>query len=264
MPKNALYLLIFLVFCMGSCVPIKRLTYLQENEAQKSEDLVALTPSIPPYRLQVNDLLSIRIKALDQEQIGFFNPTSNEVLNATEEGDLYFNGFVVDIHGNIRIPVIGELAVLGKTLEEVREDLEQRLLQDLFKEESNLFVTVKMPGIRYIITGEVGSPGSQIIYRDQVTLIEAIAASGDIPVTGDRTDIRIIRQYPLGQKIHRVDLTQLDAMNSPYYYIQPNDLIIVNPLPQKAWGFGTTAIQTFTTILTVLTTIGTATLLLTR
>ena len=104
----------------------KRLTYLQENEAQKSEDLVALTPSIPPYRLQVNDLLSIRIKALDQEQIGFFNPTSNEVLNATEEGDLYFNGFVVDIHGNIRIPVIGELPVLGKTLEEVREDLEQR------------------------------------------------------------------------------------------------------------------------------------------
>ena len=263
MKAPQIFLIIFLL-SLGSCVPIKRLTYLQEQGTTSDQDLIALQPSIPPYRLQVNDLLSIRIKALDQESIGFFNPTSNEILNATEEGDLYFNGFVVDAHGNIRIPIIGELPVLGKTLEEVREDLEVRLLKDLFKEESNLFITVKMPGIRFVITGEVGSPGSQIIYRDQVSLIEAIAASGDIPVTGDRTDVRIIRQYPLGQKIHHVDLTQLDAMNSPYYYIQPNDLIIVNPLPQKSWGFGTTAIQTFTTILTVLTAIGTATLLLTR
>ena len=136
---------------LGSCVPIKRLTYLQEQETTSDQDLIALQPSIPPYRLQVNDLLSIRIKALDQEQIGFFNPTSNEILNATEEGDLYFKGFVVDVHGNIRIPVIGELPVLGKTLEELREDLQERLLQDLFKEESNLFITVKMPGIRFVI-----------------------------------------------------------------------------------------------------------------
>ena len=264
MMKAPQIFLLIVLLSLGSCVPIKRLTYLQEQETSSDQDLIALQASIPPYRLQVNDLLSIRIKALDQESIGFFNPTSNEILNATEEGDLYFNGFVVDAHGNIRIPIIGELPVLGKTLEEVREDLEARLLQDLFKEESNLFITVKMPGIRFVITGEVGSPGSQIIYRDQVSLIEAIAASGDIPVTGDRTDVRIIRQYPLGQKIHHVDLTQLDAMNSPYYYVQPNDLIIVNPLPQKAWGLGTTAVQTFTTILTVLTTIGTATLLLTR
>ena len=200
MMKAPQIFLLIVLLSLGSCVPIKRLTYLQEQETSSDQDLIALQASIPPYRLQVNDLLSIRIKALDQESIGFFNPTSNEILNATEEGDLYFNGFVVDAHGNIRIPIIGELPVLGKTLEEVREDLEARLLQDLFKEESNLFITVKMPGIRFVITGEVGSPGSQIIYRDQVSLIEAIAASGDIPVTGDRTDVRIIRQYPLGQK----------------------------------------------------------------
>jgi len=100
MSWNKGVLLAIIVLILGSCVPIKRLTYLQENEQQKTEGLVALQPSIPPYRLQVNDLLSIRIKALDQEQIGFFNPTSNEVLNAIEEGDLYFNGFVVDVHGN--------------------------------------------------------------------------------------------------------------------------------------------------------------------
>lgn len=64
MPKNASFLLVIIVLVLGSCVPIKRLTYLQENQDQSIEDLVALQPSIPPYRLQVNDLLSIYIKTL--------------------------------------------------------------------------------------------------------------------------------------------------------------------------------------------------------
>ena len=112
MMKAPQIFLLIVLLSLGSCVPIKRLTYLQEQETSSDQDLIALQASTPPYRLQVNDLLSIRIKALDQESIGFFNPTSNEILNATEEGDLYFNGFVVDAHGNIRIPIIGELPVL--------------------------------------------------------------------------------------------------------------------------------------------------------
>ena len=101
---------------MSSCISTKRLAYLQESKAINQDTLVELRPTLPAYRLQVNDLLSIRVKALDQETIGFFNPTSNEVLNATEEGDLYFNGFVVQPNGAIRVPILGEILVLGKTL----------------------------------------------------------------------------------------------------------------------------------------------------
>jgi polysaccharide biosynthesis/export protein len=91
--------------------------------------------------------------------------------------------------------------------------------------------------------------------------MEAIGNSGDIPVTGDKTNVIIIRQYPLGQKVHHIDLTSIDAMTSPYYFIQPNDLIIINPLPQKTYGFGTTGLQSFTVILSVITALTTTILL---
>ena len=138
------------------------------------------------------------------------------------------------------------------------------LLESTFKAESELFITVKLAGIRYTITGEIGGPGSNIIYRDAVTIMEAIANSGDIEVTGDRTDVIIIRQLPAGQKVGHIDLTSIDAMNSPYYWVQPNDLILINPLPQKSLGTGTTGLQSFTTILSIFTALATTILLFTR
>lgn len=262
--KSALQVLfLFFAICFSSCISTKQLTYLQEDTT-KVDSLIPIQKKQDPYRLQVNDLLSIRVKALDQETVGIFNPVSDANLNATGEEKLYNDGFVVDPHGNIRIPSLGEIAVLGLTVEEVREHIEKKLLQDYFKAEANIFVTVKLAGIRYTINGEISSPGSNIIYRDQISIMEAIANSGDITITGDRENVVIIRQYPLGQKVHHIDLTTIDAMNSPYYYIQPNDLILINPLPQKSIGVGTTGLQSFTTILTVITALTTAILLFIR
>lgn len=250
---------------LASCVSQKRLTYLQEDHSQMTDSLIPIKRSMEPYRLQVNDLLSIRVKALDQETVGIFNPISDASnVNANNEERLYFDGFVVDVHGNIRIPSLGEIPVLGYTVEEVRKDLEARLLKDYFKEEANVFVTVKLAGIRYTINGEIGTAGSKIIYRDQATIMEAIGNSGEIPLTGDKTDVIVIRQYPLGQKVHHIDLTSIDAMNSPYYYLKPNDLIIINPLPQKSLGTGTTGLQTFTTLMSIIAALATTFLLFNR
>lgn len=243
--------LLLVMVSFSSCISKKQLTYLQESEETKDSLLPAIQKMQEPYRLQINDLLSIRVKALDQETVGFFNPINDSNLNATGEERLYYDGFVVDLHGNIRIPSLGEVQVLGYTVDEVREEIERRLLKDYFKEEANIFVTVKLSGIRYTINGEINSPGSKIIYRDQITLMEAIANSGDITITGDRKNVVIIRQYPLGQKVHHIDLTSIDAMQSPYYNVKPNDLILINPLPQKSIGAGTTGLQSFTTILSV-------------
>jgi len=206
----------------------------------------------------------VRIKVLDQETVGIFNPVSDANPNATGEERLYYDGFVVNDHGNIRIPILGEVNVLGYTVDEIREKLEKQLLQDYFKEEANLFVTVKLAGIRYTINGEISSPGSKIIYRDQVSIMEAIANSGDITLTGDRSEVIIIRQYPAGQKVHRIDLTKIEAMDSPYYFVKPNDLILINPLPQKSFGTGTTGLESIRTIASILSIIGTTVLLMKR
>ncbi len=76
---------------------------------------------------------------------------------------LYFTGYSVDDHGNIRIPVLGEMNVLGYTIEEVRKKIEERLLAEHFKKEAQLFVNVKLAGFRYTINGEIGSPGYKSI-----------------------------------------------------------------------------------------------------
>ena len=260
MKSTYLLVILVVVICFSSCISTKQLTYLQESE-DAVDSIIPMRKMQEPYRLQINDLLSIRVKALDQETVGIFNPIGDSNLNATGEEKLYNDGFVVDPHGNIRIPSLGEIQVLGYTVEEVRQELEKRLLADYFKEEANIFVTVKIAGIRYTINGEIGGPGSNIIYRDQVSIMEAIANSGDITLVGDRKNVVIIRQYPLGQKVHHIDLTQIDAMNSPYYYIQPNDLILINPLPQKSLGFGTTGLSSFTTILAIFSALTTTVLL---
>lgn len=256
-------LFLFVLLSATSCINTKQLTYLQEDDSGM-DTLALLKKRQEPYRLQINDLLSIRVKALDQETVGIFNPISDSNPNATGEERLYYDGFVVDDHGNVRIPSLGEVNVLGYTVDEVREMLEARLLKDYFKEEANVFVTVKLAGIRYTINGEINNPGSNIIYRDQVSIMEAIANSGDIAITGDRSDVVIIRQYPAGQKVHHIDLTKLEAMNSPYYYVKPNDLILVNPLPQKSLGTGTTGLESITTIASIITAFGTLLLLFNR
>lgn len=256
------FLLCSVLLMLSSCVSTKRITYLQDSQAE-IDSLIQVERIQKPYRIQINDLLSIRVKAMDQELVGMFNPIGEGELSATGEERLYYDGFLVDRHGNIRVPTLGELNVLGYTVEEVREMIEKTLIENYFKEEANIFVTVKLAGIRYTTIGEIGV-GSQVIYKEQVTIMEAIANAGDITEYGDRTNVVILRQYPSGQKKHHIDLTSIDAVKSPYYYIQPNDLIIVNPLPQKALGLGTTGLATLQTATMLLTLITSTIFLITR
>ncbi|MEH6408748.1 MAG: polysaccharide biosynthesis/export family protein [Leeuwenhoekiella sp.] len=257
--------LVFLILCVcfTSCIPTKDLTYLQESGTSR-DSLISVNLQQQPYRVQINDVLSIRVKALDQQLVELFNPSSSaETTNNLDEG-YYYDGFAVDRHGKIRVPTLGEISVLGYTVEEIREMIEKMLLKDYFTEEANIFVTVKLAGIKYTIAGEINAPGTKVELTEQLSLMQAIANSGDILLTGDRKDVVIIRQYPGGQRVHHIDLTSIEAMKSPYYYIQPNDLILVNPIPQKSLGSGTTGLQSFTTILSIVTALTTAILLFIR
>jgi polysaccharide export outer membrane protein len=136
-------------------------------------------------------------------------------------------------------------------------------LEEQFKAAANIFITVKLSGLRFTAMGEVGSPGSRVLFQERVNIYEAIANVGEIPVTGDRKDVLIIRQYPQGQQIHHLDLTDVSVMSSPYYYIQPNDMIYVKPVKQKTWGTGTTGRDTLTAVVGVISLISTL-LVLTR
>jgi polysaccharide export outer membrane protein len=231
-------------------VPTKDLIYLQ-NKSNGSNVSIA-SSNIKPYRLQTNDVLTITIKAIDPKLVEIFSNSNTLNPNSFTDQSSYFLGYTVDDHGNIRMPILGEINVLGFTIEEVRQKIEQKLNEQYFKTEAGIFVTVKLSGFRYTINGEVGVTGTKVLYQEKVNMMEAIANAGDISVTGDRKDVKVIRRYPEGNETFSIDLTDANAVNSPCYYLQPNDYIYVKPLKQKTWGTGKTGIESMTTIITAL------------
>ncbi len=262
MNKTVLILWVLAGLFLTSCVPTKDLVYLQKKS--QNDTIGTVNPVVAkPYRIQPNDILSITIKANDLKLVEIFKPSNVDERGRTEAG-LYFDGFSVDDHGNIRMPVLGEVSVIGYTLDEVRQRVEKKLLDEYFNKEANIFVTVKLSGLTYTINGEVNSPGSKILYKDKVTIMEAVANAGDITTVGDRHTVMIIRQFPHGTEMHEIDLTDVKALQSPYFYIQSNDYIYVKPLKQKAWGTGVTGIQSLTTLISVLTLITTTLVLLSK
>lgn len=251
-------------FTLTSCISTQELIYLKQEEKNSNSSPVNQLP-MKIYRLQISDILMISIKTSDSKIDELFKAnTSGNANQAVSEQNLYFNGYSVDDHGNIRIPIVGEMNVLGFTLEEVRIRLEHLLLEEYLKKDSNLFVNIKLAGTRFTVNGEIGSPGSKTLYQDRVNILEAIASAGDITITGDRKNVTVMRQYPHGIELHDIDLTTINALNSPYFYLQPNDYIYIKPLKQKSWGTGKTGIESLSTIITLLSLATTTYLLLNR
>jgi len=260
MSKPVLYLL-FVSVLFTSCIPTQDLIYLQNKNNSDAANSISAVES-KPYRLQTNDIISINIKAIDPKLVAMFSPNNEGTMSDKSDSGLYFDGFTVDDHGAIRIPILGELNVIGYTVEEIRVRIEKQLLAEYFNKEANIFVTVKLGGLRFTINGEIGSPGTKTLFQEQVTIMEAIANAGDITITGDRKAITVMRKTPTGVVMEDIDLTDINAMKSPFYYLQPNDYIYIKPLKQKTWGTGKTGIESLGTIITLLSLATTTFLLL--
>ena len=234
-----------------SCVPVKKMIYLQSEEDitdkifeyQKEE-----------YKLQINDILDVQIRSMNEEANNLFSIQGGQGQQAMQAGvqgggDLYYiTGFTINANGAIELPYIGEVIIIGKTLEEAKAIIDEQVAR-FFK---TYYLQVKLGGIRFASLGEFNSRGKQVILQNQATIYEAIAASGDLSPLARRDEIRLIRQYPEGTKIHTINLLDQSIIGSPYYFIQPNDVLYAEPLPQKAYGFGVTGAQTITTLVSAL------------
>ncbi|TMM31042.1 sugar transporter [Polaribacter aestuariivivens] len=262
------YLVLILLICfLASCVSNKELTYLQGKPSNNKE--IKRINNIP-YKIQIDDILNITIssnnpKIVDDFQKGNQNSNirSNGGGNGQSNNQGYFSDYSVNNYGNIRIPTLGEINVLGYTELEVRKKIENKIKEEYVNNDQSLFVSVKLSGIRYTIIGEINQPGTNIIYQNRVSIIDAIASSGDITDVGNRKEIEIIRKTTKGTEVFKIDVTNINIVDTEMFYIKPNDIINIKPLPEKSWGTGTTGLQSLSTIISIFTLI-TSTIILAR
>ncbi|WP_088322914.1 polysaccharide biosynthesis/export family protein [Polaribacter tangerinus] len=261
MIKKYLYI-IAAIFCLTSCISNKDLTYFQGKS--KASTIVKRVDNTP-YRLQVGDMLNIRINSNNEKAVDAFqkNGNSGNLAGGQLNNQPYFLDYSIDSYGNIRIPTLGEINVLGYTTSDVRKKIENKLRKDFLKNDESLFVDVKLSGIRYTIIGEINSPGTRIILQNRLSIVDVIAESGGITDLGNRKAVEIYRKTPNGVEKFSLDLTDIDVLTSSNFFIKSNDIININPLKQKSWGTGTTALQSLSSAVSVLTLI-TTTLILAR
>ena len=142
--------------------------------------------------------------------------------------------YLVDNDGYINFPVVGRLKVSGLTKSEC-ESLLLDKIRPYMAETENPVVTVRMSSYSVSVLGEVARPGSFQVGREKITILEALAQAGDLTIYGVRNKVKLIREDATGKKeIHTLDLTDANIVNSPYYYLQQNDIVYVEPNKVKA------------------------------
>ncbi|AGA79213.1 polysaccharide biosynthesis/export family protein [Echinicola vietnamensis] len=254
------------IFCLigllsFSCISNKKLIYLQEQDADK---MVATSGDLKvhkyeDYKLQLNDVLDVNIRTTSPELNLLFNDSdassnSNAMRGGLADGgDVYFmTGYTIDDEGFIELPVIGNLKVVGLTVEEAKTLVEEEVIQYV-NSASDYFVRVRLGGMRYSALGEFNNPGKYTILQNRVTILEAIANAGEMTTVANRHEVTLIRQYPEGSKVYKINLLDERIMESDLYFLRPNDLIYAEPMKVRELGTGATFVQTFQLLVTTLT-----------
>ncbi len=243
--RNILISAFALLIMLSSCVSNKRFVLLQSKNNGTVDSTAIIPLNRTDYRLQINDILYISIVCDDEKITKAFssNQAGGNLMQNTAGGGLgtqfYLTGYSVNDAGEMLLPILGKIPTAGKTINELRESVKLEL--DKYLKVYHLFV--QLADFKFSIMGAVGRPGNVSIMRNQVTIIEAIANAGDFLPTAQRKKVNIIRQYPDGVKIHQVDMTSINIVKSPFYFIKPNDVIYVEPLKMREFG-DLTSVQT--------------------
>lgn len=223
-----LIVLITVVVLLDSCSSAKRVAYFQNID---SVDLSA-SQGLYDAKIMPKDMLTIIVNTTNPDAARPFNLYSATV--SVQSGNNNMQGYLVDNSGNINFPVIGKVHVSGLTKGQC-EDLIREKIMPYMSGTENPVVTVRMSSFRVTVSGEVNSPGVVPVNSEKMSVIEALAQAGDLTIYGRRDNVLLIRENELGQKSQvRINLNDANFINSPYYYVQQNDIIYVQPNKVKA------------------------------
>ncbi|WP_376889391.1 polysaccharide biosynthesis/export family protein [Belliella marina] len=242
----------------SSCISNKRITYLQnlpENEAIDLDEFIPYAEVDYRYILQPFDIVDIDFASSDPELTEAFSfqgarNMRGGMMGAGAGGDLfYFTGYSIDERGLIELPKLGKVHIAGLTEEQAKGKVQQAI-NAYFKDD--VFVKLRTAGIRFTTIGEFGRSGTQVILRNRATIFDALAAAGESNILAKRNKLFIIRQYDGGTKIHQINLHDRALLASPFYFIQPNDILYLEPMRIRQLGNAdnlSSSLQLFATLL---------------
>jgi len=198
----------------------KKIVYLQGNQ-NVSNSSANYEPII-----QNDDRLSIRISTLEPEAAVPFNLDSGS--NSTS-GTNVNAGYLVDSKGTIDFPVLGTVQVAGFSIEQLKLLLKEKLSKYLI----DPVINIRILNFKVTVLGAVGGAGVKTFQNERVTLLDALAEAGDLTIFGKRHNILIVRDFQGLKTFNRVDITKADFVNSPFYYLDQNDVIYVEERKAK-------------------------------
>lgn len=224
-PGKLLAMICLLLFT--SCGSTKdEITYFQ-NLGSLSDSLWN-KPSDYQHKLRPNDELLITVNAENMAAVACYNKAPITVMYNTDQRANTvpsIQAYRVDTEGMIDYPIIGRIKVEGMTTEELRDYLRNEIAKNVH----NPIVTIEYTGFSISILGEVNRPGRVWLSGTRTTLLQALADANDLTIYGNRQDILLIRENNGSLERYHIDLTKADFLNSPYCYVQPNDVIYVSP-----------------------------------
>lgn len=256
--KKIIFPIVMLVVALTlfSCGSMKKFAYYQNI------DTLDLTKSKGLYdaKIMPKDGLSISVNCTDSRAAAPFNLNSGSGTGTSASATTSAaSEYLVDNNGYINFPVIGMIKVAGLSKRQCEELIHDRIKPYMAEKETPI-VTVRMSSFKVCVYGEVANPGEITVADEKISLPEALANAGDLTIYGKRDNILLIREDASGQKTaHRLDLTDANIINSPFYYLQQNDQIYVEPNNTKkrnsTIGSSTTLWVTGLTTLTSLATL---------
>ncbi len=239
--KATLFVCGILIFA-GSCISNKRITYLQnlpENDPIGLDEFIPFAQVDYKYILQPFDLVDIDFASSDEELTKAFEFQGSRGMRGGMGGGggagdiFYFTGYTIDQEGFVEIPRLGKIRIAGLTEGEAKDKV-QESINSYFKED--VFVKLRIGGIRFTSLGEFSSSGTKVIMKNRATIFDALALSGESNILAKKNKLFIIRQYDGGSKIHQINLNDRQLLGSPYFFIQPNDILYLEPMRIRQIG----------------------------
>lgn len=251
MVKNFFVSILLFFILLSGCTSRKDIVYLY-NRSDAYEPIEYQKKNVE-NTLQSGDVVYVRIMSVNREITDLFNlDNSGNRANITSETSINLQGFTVNPDGYIRLPVIDSIKVKGLTVFEAEYVIQEKVNEYFL----NATVIVKLLNAKISVLGEVNRPGSFIVYRNQLSIFEALAMAGDVNQFADKKRVLIIRTSGEKNQTFRVDLTDEHIMRSEFFYLLPDDIVIVEPLKLKAFRLNTPTITlAFSAISTLILTL---------